>query len=106
MGTAAYVDRRGVLVIVSMASALTSVGLAINATHSPAQWPLFLCPAVGAGRGTFADSMLGAVVPNLVDRSEVSAANAIFQAIFQLGLVVGPALSGVLVALAGVRTVS
>jgi predicted MFS family arabinose efflux permease len=55
--------------------------------------------------GTFEDSALGAVVPNLVRRSEVPAANAIFQALFQFGLVVGPALAGLLLAGTGIRFV-
>jgi MFS family permease len=100
-----FVDRRRLLVIASMASAVTSVGLALNATGTPVLWPLFLCPTVGAGLGTFIDSTLGAVVPNLVDRSEIPAANSTFQGVFQLGLVVGPAVAGLVVALAGVRLV-
>jgi predicted MFS family arabinose efflux permease len=46
-----------------------------------------------------------AIVPNMVRRSEVSTANAIFQVLFQLGLVAGPALAGLLLAGAGVRFV-
>jgi predicted MFS family arabinose efflux permease len=45
------------------------------------------------------------MVPNMVRRSEVSTANAIFQVLFQLGLVAGPALAGLLLAGAGVRFV-
>ncbi|MGH3237740.1 MAG: MFS transporter, partial [Streptosporangiaceae bacterium] len=46
-----------------------------------------------------------AIVPNMVRRSEVSTANAIFQALFQLGLVADPAVAGLLLAGAGVRFV-
>jgi MFS family permease len=83
----------------------TIAGLAVNATGRPALWPLFVCPALAGGLGTFEDSALGAVIPNLVRRSEVPAASAVFQAIFQLGLIAGPALSGLLLASAGVRFV-
>jgi MFS family permease len=100
-----HADRRRLLMVVSIGSAATSAGLAINASRSPALWPLFLCPAVGAGLATFAGSAQGAVVPNLVERSEVPAANAMFQAIFQLGLVAGPALAGLLIAATGPRAV-
>jgi predicted MFS family arabinose efflux permease len=41
----------------------------------------------------------------MVGRSDVSAANAIFQALFQVGTVVGPAVAGLLLAGAGVRFV-
>ena len=47
----------------------------------------------------------GAIVPNLVQRSELPTANAIFQSLFQFGLVVGPAVAGLLLAGAGVRFV-
>jgi predicted MFS family arabinose efflux permease len=44
-------------------------------------------------------------VPNLVRRSELAGVNAIFQALFQFGLVAGPAVAGLLLAGAGVRFV-
>lgn len=82
-----------------------STGLAVNASGRPALLPLFVCSALAGGLGTFESSALGTVIPNLVRRSEVPAANAMFQAIFQLGLVVGPALSGLPSLLEGVRFV-
>jgi MFS family permease len=82
-----------------------TAGLAVNASSHPALWPVFVCSAVAAGLGTFEDSALGAVLPNLVRRSEVPAANALFQALFQFGVVVGPALAGLLLAGAGIRLV-
>jgi predicted MFS family arabinose efflux permease len=99
------VDRRRLLAAVSVVMAAVSAGLAVNATARPALWPLFVCPALSGGLGTFEDSALGAVIPNLVRRSELPTANAMFQAIFQLGLVVGPALAGLLLAGIGVRFV-
>jgi predicted MFS family arabinose efflux permease len=98
------IDRRRLLIGVSVVMAAVSAGLAVNAAR-PALWPLFVCPALAAGLGTFEDSALGSVIPNLVRRSEVSAANAIFQSLFQLGLVVGPALAGLLLAGTGIRFV-
>lgn len=99
------IDRRRLLIIVSVAMAAVSAGLAVNASSRPALWPLFACPAVAGGLGTMQDSALGAVIPNLVRRPEIPAASAMFQAIFQLGLIVGPALSGLLLASAGIRFV-
>jgi MFS family permease len=97
------VDRRRLLIAVPVIMAAVSAGLAINASSRPALWPLFVCPALAGGLGTFDDSALNSVVPNLVRRAEVPAASALFQAIFQLGLVAGPALAGLLLAAAGVR---
>ena len=99
------VDRRRLLIVVSVISAAVTGGLALNASSRPSLWPIFLCSALAAGLGTFEDSALGAVVPNLVHRSEVAASTAMFQALFQFGLVVGPALAGLLLAGTGIRFV-
>jgi predicted MFS family arabinose efflux permease len=45
------------------------------------------------------------MVPNMVQRSEVPAAAAMFQSLYQLGAVAGPAVAGLLLAGAGVRFV-
>jgi MFS family permease len=97
------VDRRRVLIVISLIMAAVSAGLALNASSHPALWPLFVCPALATGLGAFEESALTAVIPNMVRRSELPAANAIFQAIFQLGMIVGPALAGLLLAGTGVR---
>jgi len=99
------VDRRRLLIAVSLVLAAVSAGLAVNASARPALWPLFVLPALAAGLGTFEDSALGAVIPSLVRRSDLAAANAVFQALFQFGLVVGPALAGLLLAGTGIRFV-
>jgi predicted MFS family arabinose efflux permease len=99
-------DRRRLLIGVSIVMAAVSAGLALNAAGSrPALWPLFVCTALAGGLGTFEDSALNTVLPNLVRRSDIATANAIFQAIFQLGIVVGPALAGLLLAGTGIRFV-
>ncbi len=102
------VDRRRLLMVAQVLMACCSAGLAINADldpSGPALWPLFVLPALAAGFGGLDDAGRSAIVPNLVSRSEVSTANAIFQSLFQFGLVVGPAVAGLLLAGAGVRFV-
>jgi predicted MFS family arabinose efflux permease len=99
------VDRRRLLMVAQVFMACCSAGLAINADLGPSLWPLFVFPALAAGFGGLDDAGRGAIVPNLVSRSEVSTANAIFQSLFQFGLVVGPAVAGLLLAGAGVRFV-
>jgi MFS family permease len=68
-------------------------------------WLLFVLPALAAGFGALDDAGRTAIVPNLVRRSELAGVNAIFQALFQFGLVAGPAVAGLLLAGAGVRFV-
>jgi MFS family permease len=99
------VDRRRMLLTVEALSALCSAGLAINADTASALWPLFLLPAIAAGLSGCDSAARNAVVPNMVRRSEVPAANAMFQSLFQLGGVAGPAVAGLLLAGAGVRFV-
>jgi predicted MFS family arabinose efflux permease len=99
------VDRRRMLMVVETLSALSSAGLAINADTASALWPLFVLPGVSAGLSGCDGAVRNAIVPNLVKRSEVPSANAMFQSLFQMGAVVGPAAAGLLLAGAGIRFV-
>src|SRR5580692_2135555 len=99
------VDRRKILLIAQSLTLLGSAGLAINADTGRALWPLFALPAMAAGFAAATESGLSAVLPNLVRRSEVAAVNAMFQALFQIEGIAGPAVAGLLLAGAGVRFV-
>jgi MFS family permease len=90
---------------VQLALAACSAGLALNAGRSPALWPLFVIPALAAGLGGLDDAAQTAILPRLVGRRDVPAANAVFQALFQLGLVAGPTVAGLLLAGTGIRIV-
>ena len=98
-------DRRRLLMVAQVLMASCSAGLAVNADLGPALWPLFVLPALAAGFSGLDSAGRNAIVPNMVRRSEVSTASAIFQVLFQLGAVAGPALAGLLLAGAGVRFV-
>jgi MFS family permease len=98
-------DRRRVLLGAQLLTLLCSAGLAVNADSGPALWPLFALPALAAGFTATAEAGMSAVLPNLVSRSEVATVNAMFQALFQIGQVAGPAVAGLLLAGAGARFV-
>jgi MFS family permease len=98
-------DRRRLLMVAQVLPALCSAGLALNTDLGTSLWPLFVLPAVSAGFSPLDNAARGAIVPRLVRRSELSTANAMFQSLFQFGLVVGPAVAGLLLAGAGVRFV-
>ena len=87
-------DRRQLLMVAQVLMAGCSAGLAVNADLGTSLWPLFVLPALAAGFSGLDGAGRGAIVPNLVRRSEMATANAIFQALFQLGLVAGPAVAG------------
>lgn len=97
------VDRRRLLVVVDLLMACCSAGLALNADAGARLWPLFLFPALSAGLSAFDGPARNAIVPSLVKAEKIPAAAAIFQALFQMGSVVGPAVGGILLAGAGVN---
>jgi predicted MFS family arabinose efflux permease len=99
------IDRRRLLMVAQTLLAGCSAGLAVNADLGTSLWPLFVLPALAAGFGALDNAGRTAIVPNLVRRSELAGVNAIFQALFQFGLVAGPAVAGLLLAGAGVRFV-
>jgi MFS family permease len=99
------IDRRRLLLVTQVLMAGSIAGLAINTDLGPSLWPLFVLPAFAQGFSALGDAGRSAMLPNLVRRSEVSTANAMFQVLFQVGTVVGPAIAGLLLAGAGVRFV-
>ena len=99
------VDRRRMLLVVELLGAASSAGLALNSDFGPALWPLFLFPAVTAALSGMDSAARNAMIPGMVGLRSVPAANAMFQALFQTGAIVGPALAGLLLAGAGVRLV-
>ncbi|HEX6451071.1 MAG TPA: MFS transporter [Trebonia sp.] len=98
-------DRRKLLLAVEALGALLSAALAVNADLGPALWPLFVFPAAAAALSGVDSASRNAMVPSMIGLSMVPAANAMFQAMFQTGSIVGPAAAGLLLAGAGVRVV-
>lgn len=98
-------DRRKLLLGVESLAALMSVALAVNSDLGPALWPLFVFPSVTAALSGVDSASRNAMVPSMVGMEMVPSANAIFQALNQLGTVVGPAAAGLLLAGAGVKVV-
>jgi MFS family permease len=98
-------DRRKLLIIVEAIAAASSAGLALNADLGPTLWPLFVFPAVTASLSGVDSSARNAMLPGLVGMDLLAASNAIFQSLFQMGTIVGPAVAGLLLAGAGVHVI-
>ncbi|WP_433073519.1 MFS transporter [Dactylosporangium sp. CA-052675] len=97
-------DRRKVVLICEFAMALCTAALLVNAMMPhPAVWPLYVVAGSVAALDGLQRPSLDAMTPRLVPRDEQTAANAISSVRWQIGAVGGPAVGGVLVALAGVR---
>jgi MFS family permease len=91
-------DRRLILIWAQVALAATSVGLAVNASlDQPALWPIFLFTSLAAGLSGIDAPTRSAAIPGLVLREQIPAATALNQTMLQLGLIVGPALAGLLI---------
>jgi MFS family permease len=92
-------DRRRLMMVVQVLLAALSAGLAVNATRPhPVIWPLFVLTALAAGLSGIDRPARSAVVPNVVEKAQLPAAFALWQIQMQLGLVIGPAIAGLLIA--------
>jgi MFS family permease len=93
------VDRRRMLVVTNLCLALTSVVLAVATQLGLATVPvLYLLTAVGSGFGALDQPARSALAPSLVERRLIPAAMALNQTQFQIALVVGPAVAGLVIA--------
>jgi MFS family permease len=93
-------DRRRIMFVTAGALMLTSAGLALNASaHDPSLVALYLVSSLAAALNGFSNTARMASVRGMVERSQISAAAAMMQVTFQVGTVVGPALSGLLLGL-------
>jgi len=99
------VDRRKLLLITQCSLAACSAGLAINVMQKhPAVWPLFAISALAAGIASIDQPTRSALFITLVKRDDYASATALWQLLFQVGVVVGPAVAGLLIGHFGVST--
>jgi MFS family permease len=90
-------DRRRIMVWTLAGMIVTSSVLAFNASlHHPSLIALYVVSSLASGLMGFSNTARMASVPGLVARSQIASANALSQVTFQLGVIVGPALSGFL----------
>jgi MFS family permease len=94
------VDRRRIMVWTSVMLTLTSAAMAVNAAvPHPSLAVLYMVSALAAGFMGFSNTARMASVPGMVERRRLPAAFAMMQIIIQVGTIVGPALSGILLAI-------
>ena len=91
------VDKRRIMVWTAVALMLTSGAMAVNAAVAhPSLAVLYVVSALAAGLIGFSSTARMAAVPGMVERRQMPAAAAMTQIVFQVGVIVGPALSGLL----------
>lgn len=99
-------DRRRVLMVAELLLAVTSTGLALNGgLRHPALWPLYALTAAQGGLAGLDRPAFNAAIARLVPTSDLAAAYALWQVQYQVGIVVGPSVAGVILAGGGVSTV-
>jgi MFS family permease len=99
-------DRRKLLLFTQTALALCSAGLAVDAMrHHPLVWPLFAISALAAGISSIDQPARSAIFITLVERDDFVSATALWQLLMQIGVVVGPAVAGLLIGHFGIATV-
>jgi MFS family permease len=92
-------DRRRLLLINQVLLAATSTLLALNATLThPPLWPLFLFGSLSAGFAGADMQTRNAITPRLVRRETFPAAAALGQLVWQVGMILGPTLAGLVIA--------
>jgi MFS family permease len=89
--------RRTVMVATSLVLTATSSALAVNAgLGHPSLVLIYVASALGAGAGGAYSTACSSVTPSLVTPERLMAAFAAMQVVDQIGMVGGPALSGLL----------
>jgi MFS family permease len=106
-GLADRVDRRRLLLLDQIALILSAAALAVLVWQpgDPPLAGLYVFAGLLAGFGAVQNVARTAIVPNLVDPLHLRSALALNFGLFQLTLVVGPALGGVLIGLLGTGAV-
>jgi MFS family permease len=95
-------DRRAVVLITEVAFAVLSALLLLNALlPEPLLWAIFALAAAQAGLFALQRPAMDAIMPRLVERSDLTAAGSLNTLRGTFGMLAGPALGGVLIVVAG-----
>jgi MFS family permease len=95
-------NRRKIIFITQSVMALTALALALlTFTEKVALWQIYVLTAIQAVAVAFDNPARQALVPNLVPASDLPNAFSMNSVAFQVGSIVGPALSGLVLAYVG-----
>jgi MFS family permease len=95
-------DRRLIVLLSEAALMISSAVLVVNAgVPEPQVWVLFVIAGAWGVLDAIQRPSLDAMLPRLVDRDELTAASALGGVRGTLGMILGPALGGVLIATSG-----
>ncbi|MFZ2503806.1 MAG: MFS transporter [Nocardioides sp.] len=98
-----HVDRRRLLIASGLAQAVLTAILAVNAfAPTPRLWVIFVVAALLTSASALQRPSREALMPRTVTHEEIPAANALTSFGMQLGVLVGPAIGGLLIAFVGI----
>ena len=98
-----HVDRRRLLVATGVAQVLLTATLAVNAfLDQPNLVVVFVIAAFLSAASSLQRPSREALLPRTVEHDQITAANALFSLGMQLGVLVGPAIGGLLIAFVGI----
>jgi MFS family permease len=98
-----HVDRRRLLVGCGVAQAACTAVLAVNAFRDrPSVWVIFVLSVGLASTSSLQRPSREALMPRTVSHDQLPAANALTSLGMQIGILVGPAIGGLLVAYVGI----
>jgi MFS family permease len=98
------VDRRRLLLVTEVLLALVALAFAFNASLAqPRVWALYVLVTLAMSIFSLGAGGMNSVIPRLVERHELAAANAIENAYGSTTNVAGPAIGGLLIAVLGLR---
>jgi MFS family permease len=98
-------DRRRLLLLVQIALALVAGALAaLAATGSPPLWSLYVLAGLGAGASSVERVARTAIVPTLVEPEHLRSALSFNFGMYQVTMIVGPALGGLVISIFGLST--
>jgi MFS family permease len=98
-----HVDRRRLLVGTGVAQAVVTVVLAVNAFRDEPNLPLvFVMAALLAATSSMQRPSREALEPRTVRHDQITAANALTSFGMQVGVLIGPAVGGLLIAFVGI----
>lgn len=99
-------DRRRLLLVAAAVLAATSAALAVNAGFAhPHLWPVFALSAVTAAFQGIQAPTERAATPMILSAEELPAALALQQIVFQLSLILGPTVAGLMIGTIGLSAV-
>ncbi len=97
-------DRKKMLIISELCLAIVCLVLLLNASlSSPQAWVIYLCAALASGINGFHRPAMEAMTPQLVTKEHLTSVAALSSFKFSVGAIVGPTISGILIAAGDIR---